>query len=71
MAPATIALGILLLTFGVAGLSDHAPDALRGASPVLLLAGAAIMVLGIAVWLVNDAREFVSTGDGHGGHGGH
>ncbi len=69
LAPFTIGLGVTLLTFGVAGLSDHAPDVLRGASPALLLIGAAFMVLGIAVWLVNDAREFLTAGDhGHGGH---
>lgn len=36
----------------------------------LVIAGAALMVLGIAVWLVNDAREFMKAGDqsGHGGH---
>lgn len=67
VAPATIGLGVLLLTFGVAGLSDHAPDALRGASPLLLIVGAVFIVLGLAVWLINDAREFAHD-DGHGGH---
>ncbi len=67
VAPATIGLGVLLLTFGVAGLSDHAPDPLHGASTILLIVGAAFIVLGLAVWLINDAREFAHD-DGHGGH---
>ncbi len=67
VAPATIGLGVLLLTFGVAGLSDHAPDSLHGASPILLIVGAVFIVLGLAVWLINDAREFAH-GDEYGGH---
>lgn len=69
--PATVALGVMILTFGVAGLSDHAPDAFRGLSSLLLAVGVLVMVLGIAVWLINDAREFVRTGDHSGGHGDH
>ncbi len=35
----------------------------------LVVAGALLMVLGIAIWLINDAREFMKAGDhGHGGH---
>ncbi len=54
LAPPTVGLGVMLLGFGI----------LFG--PGLLAAGAALMVLGIAVWLVNDAREFVRQGE-HGG----
>lgn len=69
IAPPTIGLGVLLLTFGVAGLSDHAPESLHGLSPILLIGGALFMVLGLAVWLINDAREFSHADDhGHGGH---
>lgn len=57
VAPAVIGLGVLLLSFGI----------LFGLG--LLVAGAAFMVLGIAIWLINDAREFVEAGErGHGGH---
>jgi hypothetical protein len=58
LAPATVGLGVMILTFGI----------LFGV--VLVIVGALIMALGIAVWLINDAREFVKAGD-HGGHGGH
>ena len=70
IAPPTVALGVMLLAFGVAGISSRAPGGLRDMSPILLVAGAVFLVLGIAVWLVNDAREFGRTGD-HGEHGGH
>lgn len=53
LAPATIGLGVMLLGFGI----------LFGMA--LLVAGAAFVALGIVVWLVNDAREFMRTGDGH------
>lgn len=58
LAPATVGLGVMLLTFGI----------LFGLP--LIVAGALLMVLGIAIWLVNDAREFLRAGE-HGGHGGH
>lgn len=64
MAPPLIGLGVLLLTFGVAGISELAPASLHGLSPILLIGGALLMVVGIAVWLINDAREFA-----HGDHG--
>ncbi|MDE3113427.1 MAG: hypothetical protein KGK34_10860 [Chloroflexota bacterium] len=67
IAPATVGLGVLLLAFGVAGISARAPETLRGASPVLLIVGLAILVVGLATWLINDAREFMRP-DGHGGH---
>ena len=55
LAPATVGLGVMILTFGI----------LYGV--VLVVIGALFMVLGIAVWLINDAREFVKAGD-QGGH---
>jgi hypothetical protein len=55
LAPPTVGLGVMLLSFGI----------LFGIG--LVVAGFALMVLGIAVWLINDAREFVKAGD-HGGH---
>ena len=58
LAPPTVGLGVMLLSFGI----------LFG--PGLIVAGALLMVLGIAVWLINDAREFMKAGE-HGGHGGH
>ena len=57
LAPATVGLGVTILTFGI----------LFGT--VLVIVGALVMVLGIAVWLINDAREFTRAGE-HGGHGG-
>jgi hypothetical protein len=55
LAPATIGLGVMLLTFGI----------LFGVA--LVAAGALFMVIGIAVWLINDARDFEKAGE-HGGH---
>ncbi|MGH2376986.1 MAG: hypothetical protein ACRDGT_00765 [Candidatus Limnocylindria bacterium] len=56
VAPAIIGLGVTLLTFGI----------LFGV--LLVVAGAIVMTLGIAIWLVNDAREFERTGEGGGHH---
>ena len=48
----------MILTFGIAfGIA-------------LVVIGALLMAGGIGLWLYNDAREFLHTGD-HGGHGGH
>lgn len=57
LAPPIIGFGVTLLGFGL----------LFGVG--LIVAGALFMLLGIAVWLVNDAREFAKAGEhGHGGH---
>jgi hypothetical protein len=57
LAPPTVGLGVMLLGFGI----------LFGIG--LVIAGALVMTLGIAIWLINDAREFMKAGDhGHGGH---
>jgi hypothetical protein len=58
LAPPTVGLGVMILTFGI----------LFGIA--LVIVGALLMALGIAIWLINDAREFVKAGE-HGGHGGH
>jgi hypothetical protein len=55
MAPPIIGLGVMILTFGI----------LFGI--VLVAIGALLMAAGIALWLINDARDFVKAGD-HGGH---
>lgn len=55
LAPFIIGIGVTLLTFGI----------LLGIP--LVVAGAVFMTIGIAVWLINDAREFEKAGD-HGGH---
>jgi hypothetical protein len=55
LAPPIIGLGVTILTFGI----------LFGVA--LVAVGALLMAAGIALWLVNDAREFVKAGD-HGGH---
>lgn len=58
LAPATIGLGITLIAFGILW------------PPIPLIVGGLFFVVGLAVWLINDAREFVAAGD-HEGHGGH
>jgi hypothetical protein len=58
LAPSIIGLGVTFLSFGI----------LFGIGLIVL--GAVVMVLGIAMWLINDAREFEKAGE-HGGHGGH
>ncbi len=56
LAPAVMSVGVLLLSLGlVYGLA-------------LIAIGAVIMVMGLATWLIDDARAFVASGDGHGGH---
>lgn len=56
LAPAVMSVGVLLLSLGlVYGLA-------------LIALGAVIMVMGLATWLIDDARAFVASGDGHGGH---
>ncbi|MBM4434599.1 MAG: hypothetical protein FJ028_05765 [Chloroflexi bacterium] len=55
MAPPIIGVGVTLLSFGI----------LFGIG--LIVAGAILMVVGIVIWLVNDAREFEKAGE-HGGH---
>ncbi len=58
LAPAVIALGVMLLAFGV----------VYGVT--LMLIGLVVVVLGIGRWLIDDARAFGAAGDGP-GHGGH
>jgi hypothetical protein len=55
LAPPIVGLGVTILTFGI----------LFGL-PVVIV-GALLMAGGIALWLINDAREFVKAGE-HGGH---
>lgn len=55
MAPPIIGLGVTVLAFGI----------LFGIG--LVVAGAVLMAIGVALWLVNDAREFMRAGE-HGGH---
>ena len=59
LAPATIGLGVTILTFGI----------LFGLWLVVL--GTVVFVIGLAVWLINDAREFVQAGEHGEGHGAH
>lgn len=58
VAPAVIALGVMLIAFGI----------LFG--PILAAVGGVIMLAGLATWLINDAREYARAGD-RGEHGGH
>ena len=73
LAPPILGFGVMVLTFGVAGLAavePNAPNPLNAIAIPLLVIGGLFMIGGIALWLVNDARDFVKAGD-HGGHGGH
>jgi hypothetical protein len=61
LSPATIGLGVFILSFGI----------LYGL-PLIVLGGV-IFVIGLATWLIDDARAYVQAGDpvdGH-GHGAH
>jgi hypothetical protein len=55
VAPAILGFGVTLLSFGI----------LFGLA--LVIAGALFMTLGLAIWLINDARDFERAGE-HGGH---
>lgn len=55
VAPAIIGLGVTFLSFGI----------LFGLP--LVIVGALLMTLGLAIWLINDARDFERVGE-HGGH---
>ena len=57
--PAIIALGVTIFSFGI----------LFGLWLIVL--GAVILVIGMATWLIDDARTYVATGDRDHGHGGH
>jgi hypothetical protein len=57
--PAIIGLGVTILSFGI----------LWGL--VLIAVGAVILVIGLATWLIDDARAYVAAGDPDSGHGGH
>lgn len=58
LSPAIIGLGVTILSFGI----------LFGL--VLIALGAVILVIGLATWLIDDARAYVAAGDptGDGGH---
>lgn len=57
LAPAVIALGVMLFAFGV----------IYGVALVAI--GVVVVVLGIGRWLIDDARAFGAAGDGHGQSG--
>ena len=57
--PAIISLGVTILSFGI----------LFGLWLIAL--GAAILVIGLVTWLIDDASAYVAAGDRDGGHGGH
>jgi hypothetical protein len=58
LSPAIIGLGVTILSFGI----------LWGV--VLIAIGAVVLVIGIATWLIDDARAYVAAGDSGTGHGG-
>jgi len=49
--PPILGLGVMLIAFGVL------------VGPPLLLVGAVIFVIGIATWLIDDARAYQQAGD--------
>ena len=59
ISPPIIGLGVTILSFGV----------LWGLW--LIAMGVGILVIGIATWLIDDARAYVAAGDPDAGHGGH
>jgi len=59
ISPAIIGLGVTILSFGI----------LWGLWLIAL--GGAILVIGIATWLIDDARAYVAAGDRDTGHGAH
>lgn len=59
MSPPIIGLGVTFLSFGV----------LVGVW--LIAIGVVILLLGLATWLIDDARAYIAAGDRDSGHGGH
>lgn len=59
MSPAIIGLGVTFLSFGV----------LFGIP--LIAIGVVILLIGLATWLIDDARAYIAAGDREAGHGGH
>lgn len=57
--PAIIGLGVTFLSFGI----------LWGVA--LIAIGVVILLIGLATWLIDDARQYVAAGDRDAGHGGH
>jgi hypothetical protein len=57
--PPVLGLGVMLLSFGILY------------SVVLIAIGGLIMIVGIATWLIDDARAYVKAGDPSDEHGGH
>jgi hypothetical protein len=60
-APAVIALGVTIACFGLL------------TTPILIVAGGAVFLLGLVSWLIDDARGFAQAShvDWDGGEGGH
>lgn len=58
LSPPILGLGVTILSFGI----------LFGL--VFIAVGAVILVIGLATWLIDDARAYVAAGDptAHGGH---
>ena len=59
ISPAIIGLGVTILSFGI----------LWGLWLIALVG--AILLIGLATWLIDDARAYVAAGDRDTGHGGH
>jgi hypothetical protein len=59
MSPPIIGLGVMILSFGI----------LWGLWLIVL--GVAILLIGLATWLIDDARAYVAAGDPGESHGAH
>ena len=57
LSPATIAVGVTFISFGVLW------------SVILIGIGVVLLLVGLATWLIDDARAYTQIGD-EGGHGG-
>jgi hypothetical protein len=56
--PIVIAIGVTIACFGLLS------------TPILIGLGGVIVLIGLATWLIDDARAFAGAGDAHDGHGG-
>jgi len=55
LSPVTIGVGVTFISFGILW------------SQILIAIGAVLLVLGLATWLIDDARAYTHAGD-EGGH---
>jgi len=56
LSPVTIAVGVTFISFGILW------------SVILIGIGVVLLLVGIATWLIDDARAYTQAGDGGGHH---